>query len=174
MHMMVPPSPPTWTDKSACENITFLQLRLWVVKNQLNIIRRYVTGFLHDFTGFLLPANEVWGKVIFLHPCVILFKRGEGVCPPPIGRPGCRTLRVGQILLRLGRPCHMQTPWGWTDPLGLTRSPLGLGRLPQMQTSPRVWQTPQMQTPGVGQTLPPIRSTSGRYASYWDAYLFTV
>ena len=30
----------------------------------------------------LLPANEVWGKVMFLHLCVILFTgQGGGLCP---------------------------------------------------------------------------------------------
>ena len=29
---------------------------------------------------FLPPANEVWGKVMFLHLCVILFTGGGGLC----------------------------------------------------------------------------------------------
>ena len=57
---------------------------------------------------FLPPANEVWGKVMFLHLCVILFTGGstsrEVVCiqgqtpssgvgrpPPPIGYYGIRS-----------------------------------------------------------------------------------
>ena len=31
---------------------------------------------------FLPPANEVWGKVMFLHLCHSV-RRGEGVCPTP-------------------------------------------------------------------------------------------
>ena len=44
---------------------------------------------------YLPPANEVWGKVMFLHLCVILFTGGEGVCSTT---PRCRP------------------SWGWVDP----------------------------------------------------------
>ena len=33
----------------------------------------------------LPPANEVWGKVMFLHLCVILFTRRVVHTPPPPG-----------------------------------------------------------------------------------------
>ena len=33
--------------------------------------------FQHQRDGYLLPANEVWGKVIFLHLFVILFTGGH-------------------------------------------------------------------------------------------------
>ena len=46
----------------------------------------------------LQPANEVWGKVMFLHLCVILFTGGWGLPNPP----------------------WMQNPRGWADPLGST------------------------------------------------------
>ena len=77
---------------------------------------------------FLPPANKVWGKVMFLHLCVILFT--EGVC-----------IQGGLYLV------------GVCIQGGLHR--------------------------GDGQTpLPPppigcygIQSTSGRYASYWNAFL---
>ena len=73
----------------------------------------------------LPPANEVWGKVMFLHLCVILFTGGRGVCPTP---SGCRPPRVGQ------------TPWMQTSRVGQTPPPgcrhPGLGRPPWMQTPP--------------------------------------
>ena len=37
--------------------------------------------------SFLPPANEVWGKVIFLHLSVILFTGGVPVQVPPAGTP---------------------------------------------------------------------------------------
>ena len=50
---------------------------------------------------FLPPANEVWGKVIFLHLCVILFT-GRGV-----GFPACIT----------GHMTKGVCIWGaWADP----------------------------------------------------------
>ena len=100
---------------------------------------------------FLPPANELWGKVMFLHLCVILFTEGEGVCPtlpgcwldrPPMDAdsPGCgRPPRVGK------------TPRGWEEPLD--SDPLELGRPPNADP-PRVGQTPPRcrPSPGVGQT----------------------
>ena len=44
-----------------------------------------ITFDLHGVNTFLPPANEVWGKVIFLHLFVILFTGGAcvvlGGCP---------------------------------------------------------------------------------------------
>ena len=97
------------------------------------------------FKAFLPPAEEVWGKVMFLHLCVILFT-GGGVSPTA---PRCRP------------------PWMQTSP------PPGFGRPPGCRP-PGSGRPPQMQTPlGLGRhpPPPPIRSTSGRYASYWHAYL---
>ena len=77
----------------------------------------YFSKFGHAFTAiflllswyaFLSPANEVWGKVIFLHLSVILFTVGGGVClsacwdthPPPGPDPpspgGVHAVRYGQ------------------------------------------------------------------------------
>ena len=94
-------------------------------------------------------------KIMFLHLCVILFTGGRGVC----------------IQGRLGRPRGwadppwMQTPQGWADIPLLDADPPGVGQIPWMQTP----------LPGLGRAPPidpPIRSTSGRYASYWNAFLF--
>ena len=72
---------------------------------------------------YLPPANEVWGKVMVLHPSVILFI-GRGVSTP----------------LHAGVHPQADTP-SWADTL------FGYYE---------------------------IRSTSGRYASYWNAYLLFV
>ena len=104
----------------------------------------------------LLPnANEVWGKVMF----------HGGVSPtPPINTdppswadlPGCRPP------WGWADTPWMQTLWGWADPSpgwadrSWTQTPVRLGTPPP---------------PGVGQ-IPPIQSTSGRYAFYWNSYLF--
>ena len=59
---------------------------------------------------FLSPANEVLGKVMFLHLCVILFTGGGGLPtpldaePPGLDRPpACRSPGC--------RPSRMHTPW---------------------------------------------------------------
>ena len=74
----------------------------------------------------LPPANELWGKVIFLHLSVILFTGGS--------------------------------TWTGTPPDRYT--PLGRYTLPARYT-------PRAGTPPAG-----ILSTSGLYASYWNAFLF--
>ena len=88
---------------------------------------------------FLPPANEVWGKVIFLHLSVILFTVGEGglpqgmlgFAPPPeqTPHPGSR------------HPLEQTHPWSRHPPCSAC------------------WE---------------IRSTSGRYASYWNAILLGI
>ena len=51
--------------------------------------------------------NEVWGKLVFLHLCVILFKGGGERSAPP----GCRPPRIGQTPPLDADP----TPRGWAD-----------------------------------------------------------
>ena len=83
-------------------------------------------------------ANEVWGKVIFLHLFVILFTGG--------GK---------------GLPVHAGIP-------------------PPRPGTPRTRHPPGPATPHAHRTRPPrrracweIRSMRGRYASYWNAILFS-
>ena len=75
--------------------------------------------------GLLPPANEVWGKVIFLHLSVILFTGGG----------------------------PWQVPPGQVHPLG--------------RYSPRADAPPSA-------VHAEILSTSGQYASYWNAFLLTL
>ena len=78
--------------------------------------------------------------------------------------PVCHSVHRGEG--GLSNP-PMQIPQGWADPLDAEPPrcrPPGLGRPPAGWADPqRAGQTPHP---------PPIRSTSGRYASYWNAYLF--
>ena len=110
----------------------------------------------HVFIYLLPPANEVWGKVIFLH--LSFCSRGgvPGQVPPRdqvpprtryTSRPG--TLSWDQV--------HPQGPG----------------------TPPRTRYTPdQVHPPPRDQVHPrsnacwEIRATSGQYASYWNAFLF--
>ena len=114
---------------------------------------------------------------MFLHVCVILFTGGvSGQTSPEPGRPP----QQGEPP-RPGRPPWDQadTPPDQADPPGLGRPPPGPGKPPPpptRQTPPRDQADP-LQT---RQTPPPprreedcsIRSMSGRYASYWNAFLF--
>ena len=48
---------------------------------------------------FLLPANEAWGKVMFLHLCIILFTGGKSVYGGSASRGG---LPVGWVCIQGG------------------------------------------------------------------------
>ena len=105
---------------------------------------------------FITGRNEVVAKVIFLHLFVILFTGGEGVC-----LSGCWDTTTPPPRTRQTPPDQADTPTPDQTPPPLRIRPplLGPGRHP----------------PGPGR--PPreadssIRSTSGRYASYWNAFL---
>ena len=94
-------------------------------------------------------------KVIFLHLSVILFTGGVlpqcmlGYQHPP--RPGRHPPR--------GDPPEQTPPWTRQTPPGPGRHPPGADTPPD-----------QADPPHRGS----IRSTSGRYASYWNAFLFFI
>ena len=88
---------------------------------------------------FYYRPQRSWGKVMFLHLSVILFK--GGVCHPLGRHPPEQT------------PITRQTLPHWTDP-------------------PPWADTPPGQTPHPCAVIAGIRSTSWRYASYWNAILF--
>ena len=129
------------------------------VNGEISLSREMV--FVRKFDIFLhyfyYRSQQSWAKVIFSQACVKnSVHGGEGVClsacwdtPPPKQTP--------------------QPPW--------TRPPHGPGRHPPGPDPPD--QTPPgPDTPQTRQTPPQeadcsIRSTSGWYASYWNAFLFT-
>ena len=125
--------------------------------------------------SFLLPANEVWGKVIFLHLFVILFTEGEVPDPPGPGTPPRNQVHP---LEQTDPPGTRFTPGDQVHPLPGADTPLGPG------TPPRTRNTPQDQVHPLDQVHPPrtrytpqcracweIWSTCRRYASYWNAIL---
>ena len=92
----------------------------------------------------LLPANEVWGNVMFSQTCVShsVHQVGEG-----------KTTH-GQ------RPPQTETHHPWTE-----TPPFPRQRPPQTKTPPG-------QRPIWIETPPPTTIKSGRYASYWNAFSF--
>ena len=118
--------------------------------------------------ALITGRNEVVAKVIFLHLFVILFT--GGVClsacwdtprsrhlprPDP---PGADPPSPEQT-----PPPHSRPPWSRPPPW--TRPPQT--RPPPEQTPPGSRHTPR-------ESDSSIRSTSGRYASYWNAFLFYI
>ena len=102
------------------------------------------------FTG----RNEVVAKVIFLHLSVIHSVHGGG----------------GSASVHAGIPPPDQTPPPPPIRYHPRSDPPGPGRPPLDQTPPpRTRQTPHPTPPRQADSS--IRSTSGRYASYWNAFL---
>ena len=93
----------------------------------VNVKKNVFDVFSAIFCLILLsPANEVWGKVMFLHLCVILFTGRAGSAQPPFRQtpPG------------LGRP-----PWMQTHPPP-DADPSRVGKTPLDADPPSVGQTP--------------------------------
>ena len=109
-------------------------------------------------------------KVIFLHLSVILFTGGGmSETEPPRSR---HPPRADTPWVR--HPTRADTPPEQTPPEQTTPG----ADTPPCQTPPKSRHPPGADTP-LGQTPLPaadssIRSTSGRYASYWNAFLFVV
>ena len=141
--------------------LTFLSLVFSLVLIRPNI-----------FTG----RNEVVAKVMFLQVSVI-HSVHRGVC---LSACWDTTLRDQADPPRPGR----HPPWDQASPQ-TRQTPLGPGRPPRTRQTPlppgpgtAPWD--QADPPRPGRPPPPreadssIRSTSGRYASYWNAYLFII
>ena len=111
---------------------------------------------------FITGRNEVVAKVIFLHLSAILFT--GGVC-----LSACwDTTTQSRHPSRADTPPEQTPPW--------SRHPPGSRHTPPEQT-PLEQTPPWEQTP---RSRPPpweadsgIRSMTGRYASYWNAFLFS-
>ena len=124
----------------------------------------YQSNFLH------YGPQRSWGKVMFLHVCVIVFTRGglsasvhAGIPPSPSKETPTPPARqtppwqgdppTGKETPRQGDPPGKDTPHWQGDPY-----PTGKETTPGKETPRRnaCWE---------------IRSTSGRYASYWNVIL---
>ena len=106
----------------------------------------FVTGASENHYGFvyLPPANEVWGKVIFSEVCV---KNSVH--------------RGGSASVHAGIPPILRTRHTLPD-----QAPLRPGNHPRTRhPPPREQHLP-------GRACWEIRSTRGRYASYWNAILY--
>ena len=123
-----------------------------------------------------------FAKVMFLHVCVSPRVEHLGrypwdqVHPPGPGTPlGTRYTPRTRYTLPWDpvhppgpgtRPWTRYTPWAGTHPWQV--HPLGPG------TSPRSGTPPSGYTPPGSSACWEIRATSGRYASYWNAFLFSL
>ena len=148
---------------------------------------------------FITGRNEVVAKVIFLHLSVILFTGGvsasvhAGIPPleqtpnreqtPPQSRHPPITRSRPPRANTLPPPEQTTPPGSRHTPPGSRQPPLGADNPPWEQThTPLEADTPPEQIPPwsrpPGADTPPrkadssIWSTSGRYASYWNAFLF--
>ena len=119
------------------------------------------------FTG----RNEVVAKVMFLHVSVILStggvsRQGE---PPPPGQGAPRT-KGEPPRTRQTPPDQGEPPRDRENPPGPRENPPDQGEPPDQADTPQTRETPPPTPPREADSR--ILSTSGRYASYWNAFLF--
>ena len=84
-----PPSRHTPRDQAPPQTRQPLHSACWEIRSTSGCYASYWNAIL------LLPANEVWGKVIFLHLSVILFTGGGVPGPRGLLRGGCLLLGGG-------------------------------------------------------------------------------
>ena len=135
---------------------------------------------MRDCEQLLPPANEVWGKVIFLHVCVILSMGGGGACMVAGGT--CVVAGVyawlggggmhggGGACVIGGRGHHawlLGVMHGWWG------SVCGCRGLCMVVGGAWLWGGHAWL---LGECIgyDEIRSMSGLYASYWNAFLFYI
>ena len=114
----------------------------------------------------LPPTNEVWGKAIFSEACVknsVHTGRGSTCAGTPPGTrytpPGTRyTPRPGTTPRTRYTPQDQVHPPGPGTPPGTRYTPL----------------PDQVHPPPGSSACREIRATSGRYASYWNAFLLKI
>ena len=148
------------TNKASTENV--------IPEGQDCLLSFSMCIFAYIFTG----RNEVVAKVMFLQVCVC----PQGGCLRQCMR-GCQA-PPGQA----DPPDQADTPWDQADPLGPGRHPPGPGRhppgpgrLPLDKADPTGPGRPHHpQPPPPPEADSSIRSTSGRYASYCNAFLLKI
>ena len=121
------------------------------------------------YCWFLPPANEVCECYVFIPVCHSVH-RGWGDCP----------VYAGIHTPREQTPPRSKQSWEHTPPGADTPQSRHPPRadIPPEKTPPGSRHPPGEDTPLLGADIPlhsgcwEIRATSGRYASYWNAYLF--
>ena len=78
-YLTPPPGPDTGIRSMFGRYASYWNAFLFLI---FEVMLKYAFFRFQSFQIFLLPANEVWGKVMVLHVCVILFTgAGEGWLP---------------------------------------------------------------------------------------------
>ena len=121
---------------------------------------------------YLPAATKLWPRLYF-YTCLSFCPQGG------VSRQG-ESPQTGRTPPGRENPPGRETPPDQADPPA-GRTPPGQGEPHRTRQTPPAGRKPpgQGEPPGPGRTPPDqadsrIRSTSGRYASYWNAFLFTV
>ena len=139
----------------------YLVTALWLLSQD------YIAQQFADLYGFvwvnfyLPPANAVWGKVMFSRG--ISLSRGEG----------CGVVERGGGVVDTPPDPEADNPPPWTQSQTPTR-PRNRHPRTQRQTPPIVafWCGLLVERGGSPARRDPLWWTSGRYASYWNVFLF--
>ena len=140
---LLPPLPPS----CVLYSYKVVQDESWGSSTRNTTVRKSLPYARYKAALFLPPANEVWGKVMFLHLSVILFTRGGGGLVWSHFLSGCLI------------PCSF---WGGGLHPRRGGSPFRGGVSIQRGYDT----TPQLVLSLSGS------HQSGRYVSYWNSYLF--
>ena len=136
--------------------------------NSLKVIHNWLLSFL------LPPTNKVWGKVIFSEVCVKNSVGGEEYLGRYLPSEPGRYTAVSKdwISFRNPPPSWDQagTPWDQAGTPQTRQVPPGTRQVhPLDRAGTPLWD--QAGTPPPSSICWEIRATSGRYASYWNAFL---
>ena len=162
-----------WTFQSTQSQKNWYTTHYWTFQSMQNLTKYQVwMRPLSTVQPIITDRNEVVAKVMFLQASVIL---STGGCLPQCMLVYHTPLGADIHLREQTPPRAGNAPWADTSQeqtLPREQTPPGSRHPPKEQTPPRSRHTPK-------QTAPPpkagsgIRSMSGRYASYWNAFLFS-
>ena len=116
---LLPPLPPS------CVLYTYkvVQDESWGSSTRNTTVRKSLPYARYKALLFLPPANEVWGKVMFLHLCVILFTVGC-MMSLPVWLPDPMLLRGGVSIQKGVTPSrgHDTTPHWYCHLVAVTKA----------------------------------------------------
>ena len=146
----------------------------------LSVMLSFVTvgsSFLYSLPMIVLDILGIFAVFKFAHSN--LYYRPQRSCGQGNVFTGvCLSTGRGGCLPQCMLGCHTppgpgRPPWDQGDPPGPGRPPWDQADPPgTRQTPPGPGRTPQDQADTPPEADSSIRSTSGRYASYWNAFLF--
>ena len=158
----------SWNESlSAAENKEILDCFLFTVESETGYKTDYV--YLKALTH---PARKTLTSAWFVNSLVIITARKRSCGQGYVFTSVCHSVNEGGVCLSA---CWDTTPWEQTPPRADTPLSGADTPLPGADTHTPGADTPQEQTPNSPREADSgIRSMSGRYASYWNAFVLSM